>query len=104
MVLVYNISTNAINIANGDRIAQAELVKDAEYTISESAVRPGVKTNRTGGMGSTGITDKGGTITLNISEPKIPDFVKTKVKKSVSKKTVAKIPEKRGRGRPKKNA
>jgi dUTP pyrophosphatase len=91
MVLVYNISGNAITIGSGDRIAQAELVKDSEYEIVETASRPMIKTNRTGGMGSTGITDNGNTITLNISEPKIPDFVKQP-------------PVKRGRGRPKKIA
>ena len=85
MVLMTNLSENTISINTGDRVAQAELVKDAEYIIEESAVRPGVKTSRTGGMGSTGVTTEGGVITLNISEPKPA------------------IPEKRGRGRPKKN-
>jgi hypothetical protein len=42
-------------------------------------------------MGSTGVSEiVDGTITLNITEPKIPDFVKQE-------------PPKRGRGRPKKN-
>lgn len=93
MVLVYNISGNAITIANGDRIAQAELVRDNEYEIVETAIRPVPKTNRIGGMGSTGITDNGTTITLNIEEPKVPDFVK-----------MSEQPVKRGRGRPRKNA
>lgn len=92
MVLVYNISGNAITITSGDRIAQAELVKDSEYDIVETAARPMIKTNRTGGMGSTGVTDNGNSITLNISEPKIPDFVKQEP------------PVKRGRGRPRKTA
>lgn len=90
MVLIWNISDNAINIYTGDRIAQAELIKDADYSIAETAARPLIKTSRVGGMGSTGVTDNGDTITLNISEPKIPDFVKTE-------------PPKRGRGRPRKN-
>lgn len=92
MVLIWNISDNAIQINTGDRIAQAELIKDESYSIVETAIRPIHKTSRTGGMGSTGVTDNGNTITLNISEPKIPDFIKK--------------PEpvvKRGRGRPKKN-
>lgn len=84
MVIVHNISDNAINISNGDRIAQAELIKDAEYTIEESAVRPGVKTTRTGGMGSTGVTTDGPTVVINIPEP-----------------TVKLEEVKRGRGRPK---
>ena len=40
MVLVHNISDNALTIKTGDRIAQAELIKDAEYEVIESAVRP----------------------------------------------------------------
>lgn len=92
MVLIWNISDNAIQIHTGDRIAQAELIKDEEYTIVETAARPGIKTTRVGGMGSTGVTDNGNTITLNISEPKIPDFVKPTVN------------EKKGRGRPRKSA
>lgn len=92
MVLMTNLSENTISIQSGDRVAQAELVKDAEYTVVESAVRPGVKTTRTGGMGSTGVTSEGNTITLNINEPKIPDFIKQEP------------PVKRGRGRPRKDA
>lgn len=93
MVLMWNISDNGIQINTGDRIAQAELIKDAEYAITETAARPGVKTNRVGGMGSTGISEiEAGTITLNISEPKIPDFIKQEP------------PVKRGRGRPRKDA
>jgi dUTP pyrophosphatase len=90
MVLIWNISDNAINIHTGDRIAQAELIKDETYSIVETAARPGVKTSRVGGMGSTGIKDEGNVLTLNISEPKIPDFIKQE-------------PPKRGRGRPRKN-
>ena len=88
MVLVYNLSDNSITIQTGDRIAQAELIKDAEYTLEESATRPGVKTSRIGGMGSTGVSTLGDTISIIIEEPKLA------------------IPteEKRGRGRPKKNA
>lgn len=92
MVLLWNISDNGITINTGDRIAQAELIKDAEYDVVETAARPMTKTTRIGGMGSTGVSDNGNTITLNISEPKIPDFVK------------AQVVEKRGRGRPRKNA
>lgn len=91
MVLMWNISDNGIQINTGDRVAQAELIKDEEYFIMETAARPGVKSSRIGGMGSTGVTDNGESITLNISEPKIPEFIKQE-------------PPKRGRGRPKKNA
>lgn len=91
MVLMWNISDNGIQINTGDRVAQAELIKDEEYSITETAARPSVKSSRIGGMGSTGVTDNGESITLNISEPKIPEFIKQE-------------PPKRGRGRPKKNA
>jgi dUTP pyrophosphatase len=91
MVLIWNISDNPIQIHTGDRIAQAELIKDETYSIVETATRPGVKTSRTGGMGSTGVKEEGNILTLNISEPEIPDFIKQE-------------PPKRGRGRPKKDA
>lgn len=88
MVLIHNISDNNITINNGDRIAQAELIKDAEYEIVETAARPGVKTNRTGGMGSTGIQSIGEIVTISV-----PDV------------TLKQQPiEKKGRGRPKKVA
>ena len=75
MVLIWNISDNAIQINTGDRIAQAELIKDADYGITETAIRPLIKTNRTGGMGSTGVSDNGDSITLNITEPKLDHFL-----------------------------
>ena len=83
MVLVHNISQNQIVISSGDRIAQAELVKSENYEVTETFVRPIPKTNRTGGMGSTGINTEN-----NIVKITIPDS------------TVVE-PEKRGRGRPK---
>jgi dUTP pyrophosphatase len=88
MVLLYNLSENSLTIHTGDRIAQAELVRDLVYSIEESAVRPGVKTTRVGGMGSTGVSAVADTIRITVAEPKpaIPES------------------EKRGRGRPKKNA
>jgi dUTPase len=43
-------------INNGDRIAQGEMIKKEEYAIWEIFERPGQKSERTGGMGSTGIT------------------------------------------------
>lgn len=83
MVLLHNISSNHITIKNGDRIAQAELVKSVEYTVSETPVRPLLKTNRTGGMGSTGITlTPDNVIKITVDEPVVT--------------------AKRGRGRPKK--
>lgn len=93
MVLIHNISENAITINEGDRIAQAELVKNEEYSIEETAIRPIFKTTRTGGMGSTGVSEKAGAVIINIPEKIVlPDIVKEKPV------------EKRGRGRPRKNA
>lgn len=55
MVLLYNRSQNRIHLDNGDRIAQAELVKQYKYNIVEITELPKQKTDRIGGMGSTGI-------------------------------------------------
>jgi dUTP pyrophosphatase len=65
-------------ISNGDRIAQAELVKQEEYTLWEIFDAPTQKTDRVGGLGSTGVALAGD---LEVVEP-----------------------FKRGRGRPKKVA
>jgi dUTP pyrophosphatase len=54
-VLMTNISDNAITINNGDRIAQGELVKAEQYILEETSDRPMTKTDRNGGMGSTGV-------------------------------------------------
>ena len=78
-VLVTNISDNGQWIHNGDRIAQAEMVVQEKYEIIEAARKPFPKTNRIGGMGSTGV------VTLRIPE-ELPTI----------------NVEKRGRGRPKK--
>ena len=53
-VLIHNISDNQIQIMPGDRIAQAEMVKSVEYLIVETFVKPSQKTDRVGGLGSTG--------------------------------------------------
>lgn len=100
-ILIHNISSNAVTINPGDRIAQAELIQTLDYTIEQSVTRPLPKTNRAGGFGSTGvITDvvtSSNMIVLNIEKPKIPDFIK---KMTVTEEQ----PVKRGRGRPRKNA
>lgn len=88
MVLLHNISDNSITINTGDRIAQAELIRDVDYTIEETASRPGVKTTRLGGMGSTGVSATGDTIKITVAEP-LPVIPQS---------------DKKGRGRPKKDA
>lgn len=57
-VLMYNISDNGIWINNRDRICQAELVKIEKYDIEETKQKPNGKTERSGGMGSTGVSGK----------------------------------------------
>ena len=54
-VLIYNTSDNIIAINNGDRICQGELIKSDKYNIEECLVQPKIKTDRKGGMGSTGV-------------------------------------------------
>lgn len=54
-ILMHNTSENGITINNGDRIAQGELVEQVKYTLEAVLDRPGQKTERVGGMGSTGI-------------------------------------------------
>lgn len=53
-ILLMNNSAVTQTIPHGERICQAELFKDQHVIISESFDRPGQKTNRTGGFGSTG--------------------------------------------------
>jgi len=53
-VMVYNISDTPVTIYHGDRIAQAQLVKLEEYDLTETKTRPAKKTDRDGGIGSTG--------------------------------------------------
>ena len=81
-ILIHNTSDNGFTIKNGDRIAQGELVERLEYVLEATMDQPGQKTDRIGGIGSTGI----GSNLVNST------FVYTT--------TVAL--EKRGRGRPKK--
>lgn len=54
MVLLWNTTQNGLWIENGNRIAQAELVKLERYMLEATDEKPGKKTDRDGGMGSTG--------------------------------------------------
>ena len=94
-VLIHNISENSITINEGDRIAQAELVKNVEYVIEQTPVRPITKANRTGGFGSTGVS----TIAQVSSQQ---DMVVINIPDTLKK--TEQPPVKRGRGRPRKNA
>lgn len=55
MLLMINVSSVGISIEERDRIAQAELVQNQSYAFNTLTERPLQKTNRTGGLGSTGI-------------------------------------------------
>jgi dUTP pyrophosphatase len=55
-VLLTNLSENPQSINVGDRIAQAELVEQIKYEIVETTIAPTQKTDRVGGLGSTGVT------------------------------------------------
>lgn len=57
-ILMYNLSDNGHMINNGDRIAQAEMIQKEKYVLWEIFDRPGQKSERDGGMGSTGINVK----------------------------------------------
>lgn len=54
-VLLTNISDAKFTVMNGDRIAQGELVKVEKYDIEETKEQPQQKTDRKGGVGSTGV-------------------------------------------------
>ena len=53
-ILLENRSGQAVTIVDGMRICQAELIKDLNYDIVLTDVRPSQKTDRSGGFGSTG--------------------------------------------------
>jgi dUTPase len=54
--MLHNISNDKLYIYNGDRIAQAEMIRCELYDIAETAERPAQKTDRSGGFGSTGVS------------------------------------------------
>ena len=64
-LLVMNVSENNHLIENGERLAQGELVKQERYSIKETTVRPVLKSERNGGMGSTGTA----TPAVKVEEP-----------------------------------
>lgn len=93
-LLVFNASDNAHMITSGDRLAQGELVKKEEYVLWETSERPLIKSERVGGMGSTGVQVE----ILNYTT----DGLKPAV--IVEETKITEQPVKRGRGRPKKVA
>ena len=53
-ITVINHSETQVRIDHGDRIAQLELVEHPAYNLQMTDERPQIKTDRTGGFGSTG--------------------------------------------------
>lgn len=53
-VMIYNASDTPFTVYHGDRIAQAELRELKQYALVERKTPPAQKTDRDGGMGSTG--------------------------------------------------
>jgi dUTP pyrophosphatase len=83
-ILLTNNSEVEQDITNGDRIAQGELVKKEEYILWEIMEAPTQKTDRVGGLGSTGVA---------VFNPEDIQYT-----------IASEEPIKRGRGRPKKVA
>jgi dUTP pyrophosphatase len=54
-VILTNTTQVDQTITNGDRIAQAEMIKQEEYILWEIEEAPTQKTDRAGGLGSTGV-------------------------------------------------
>jgi dUTP pyrophosphatase len=53
-IMIYNASDTPFTVYHGDRIAQAELRELKQYALTERKTPPAQKTDRDGGMGSTG--------------------------------------------------
>lgn len=87
-ILMHNTSENGITINNGDRIAQGELVEHVKYNLEATLDKPGQKTERIGGMGSTGVSLS----MLNTTTTNVITYATTTPETS----------QKRGPGRPKK--
>lgn len=98
-ILLHNTSEVDQTIYVGDRIAQAEMVKKEEYILWEIDEAPTQKTDRVGGLGSTGVA---------VWEPNDLVFAKkttelTELPKGQDLGNLEQPPVKRGRGRPRKN-
>lgn len=54
-ITIVNISDQIFTVSDGDRLCQGELVKDIKVEFNEITQRPTQKTDRNGGIGSTGV-------------------------------------------------
>lgn len=57
-LLMINLSNEDIIIEHGDRLAQAELVETIDHALLETNIQPIQKTDRIGGLGSTGVAQQ----------------------------------------------
>jgi dUTP pyrophosphatase len=55
-VILTNTGADPFTLCHGDRICQAELVKNLDYTLEQCYTAPKQKTDRNGGFGSTGVS------------------------------------------------
>ena len=53
-IIVHNISDSLVHVHDGDRLAQCRLVSVTQQEMKETKKKPGIKTDRKGGIGSTG--------------------------------------------------
>lgn len=53
-IIVHNISDSLVHVHAGDRLAQCRLAKVKQTELKEVTTAPGQKTDREGGIGSTG--------------------------------------------------
>lgn len=53
-LMLYNAGDTPITLYHGDRVGQARLLKTLKYSLEETTEKPGQKTDRDGGFGSTG--------------------------------------------------
>ena len=54
-MMLLNMSNVPVEILNGEKICQAELVKTVDFYLTESTIEPTQSTERVGGFGSTGV-------------------------------------------------
>ena len=54
-IILHNISNVNVTIKHGDRVCQAELIRDSRDPVLEIFNEPQKKTDRSGGLGSTGV-------------------------------------------------
>ena len=53
-IIVHNCSDTVVHVHDGDRLAQCRLASVTQQEIKEAKKKPGIKTDRKGGIGSTG--------------------------------------------------